>query len=142
MFKPTPIPLVYVAGPFRGKTTWDIEKNVRHAEEYGLEVARLGGMPVIPHANTRFFHGQGDDQMWLNGTMRLMEVCDAMVLIPGWERSTGATAERARFEAMGRGTRVFSLGPMCLEKDGSTRPRGFEPLAAFIQSFRDVHTLG
>lgn len=131
-----PIPLVYIAGPFRGLTAWAIEENIRHAERYGLEAAKLGGMPVIPHANTRFFHGQCTDQFWLDGTIRLMEVCDAMVLVPGWERSSGAKAEKARFVELGRGDRIFSLGVMYLEADGSSRPQGYEGLRDFIQSFK------
>jgi hypothetical protein len=103
------IALVYIAGPFRGPTAWDIEQNVRNAEVFGLEIARLGGMPVIPHANTRYFHGQCNDQFWLDGTLRLMEVCDAMVLCTGWECSTGAKGERARFIELGRADRIFDL---------------------------------
>lgn len=109
--------LVYTAGPFRGKTAWDVESNVRVAENYALCIARLGAMPVCPHANTRFFHGQIDEQFWVYGTLRLLEVCDAMVLIPGWERSVGARGERARFEKWGRGDKIFDLSDLGI-KDG------------------------
>ncbi len=36
---------VYIAGPFRGETSWEVEKHIRHAEELAYEVARLGAMP-------------------------------------------------------------------------------------------------
>lgn len=85
--------LVYVAGPFRGPTIWDIAENVRNAQRVGLEVARLGYMPVIPHANTHLFHGQGNDTFWLEGTLELLRRCDAVVLVPGWEKSSGTRAE-------------------------------------------------
>ena len=52
--------LVYIAGPFRAPTPWGIEENVRHAERHAFEIAKLGAMPVCPHANTRHFDGHGD----------------------------------------------------------------------------------
>ena len=98
--------IVYVAGPFRAPTTWQVEQNVRRAEEMGLEVARLGAMPLIPHTNTRFFDGELPDQFWLDGTMALLRACDAVMLVPGWERSSGARAERK--DALARKVPVFS----------------------------------
>jgi hypothetical protein len=95
------VKVVYVAGPFRGATGWDVEQNVRRAEELGIEVAALGAMPLIPHANTRFFHGTISDQFWLDGTLELLRRTDALVLVRGWERSAGATAEKLEAERLG-----------------------------------------
>ena len=64
--------VIYIAGPFRGDTSWQIECNVRDAEALGLEVARAGAMPLIPHANTRFFDGELTDDFWLRGTLALL----------------------------------------------------------------------
>ena len=85
--------IVYVAGPFRGKTAWDVEQNVRRAEEMGFKVAELGAMPLMPHANTRFFNGLFTDDFWITGTLCLLERCDAMIVLPGWENSTGTKGE-------------------------------------------------
>jgi hypothetical protein len=87
--------LVYIAGPFRGPTTWDIAQNVRAAEALGLEVAKCGYMPVIPHANTALFNGQCTDQFWLEGTLLLLSRCDIVVTLPNWPCSSGAKAEVA-----------------------------------------------
>ena len=87
--------VVYIAGPFTGKTAWDVEQNVRRAEILALEVARLGAMPLCPHTNTRFFYGQCDEEFWYAGTMELLCRCDAVFMVPGWEHSKGATTERA-----------------------------------------------
>lgn len=97
--------IVYIAGPFRGRTPWDVAENVRNAERWGLEVAKRGAMPLIPHANTAHFDGQLDDVFWLNGTMELLRRCDAVLMVPGWRESEGAKAERA--EALVRGIPVF-----------------------------------
>lgn len=85
--------LVYVAGPFRGKTPWDVAQNVRAAEEVGLGIARIGAYPVIPHAMTQHFDKQLSDEFWLNGTMELLRRCDALITTPNWRSSVGATAE-------------------------------------------------
>lgn len=99
--------VIYVAGPFRAPTAWEIEQNIRRAEEVGLEVIRLGAFVIIPHANTRYFHGSAPDQFFLDGTMELLRRCDAVVLIPGWERSEGSKGEKAEAERLGRP--VFDL---------------------------------
>lgn len=86
--------LVYIAGPFTGKTTWDVECNVRRVEAMALAVAKAGAMPVCPHTNTRFFHGQCTHQFWYDGTMELLRRCaDAIFLVPGWEESKGSVDE-------------------------------------------------
>lgn len=102
------MPVVYIAGPYRAATPWEVEQNVRFAEEQGLAVAQVGAMPVIPHTMTRFFdRAPGvDDALWLPGTLELMCRCDAVLMIPGWSRSVGATSERE--EAIRRGLPVFT----------------------------------
>jgi hypothetical protein len=85
--------VVYVAGPFRGNSAWDIEQNIRRAETLALEVWRLGAACLCPHSNTRFFHNAAPDEVWLKGDLELLRRCDAMVLTEDWERSSGARAE-------------------------------------------------
>lgn len=85
--------LVYVAGPFRGKSAWDIECNIRRAEELALEVWRLGAAALCPHCNTRFFQNAAPDEVWLKGDLEILRRCDAVVLTPDWRKSSGARAE-------------------------------------------------
>lgn len=72
---------------------WDVAQNVRRAEALGLEVARLGAMPLIPHANTHLFDGQQTDQFWIDGTLELLKRCDALVTTEDWTHSSGARGE-------------------------------------------------
>ena len=87
--------VVYIAGPFRGKSSWDIEQNIRRAEELALEVWRAGAACICPHTNTRFFQNAAPDEVWLDGDIAIMLRCDALLLTDDWERSSGARAEVA-----------------------------------------------
>jgi len=87
------LPVVYVAGPFRGPNAWEIEENIRRAERLALEVWRLGAVALCPHTNTRHFQGALDDRVWLRGDLEMLTRCDAMILTDDWERSSGAHAE-------------------------------------------------
>jgi nucleoside 2-deoxyribosyltransferase len=102
--------VIYIAGRFRGATAWDIAENVRAAERAGLRVARAGAMPLIPHANTANFHGEGTDEFWLEGTLELMRRCDAVYVFDpshhnGPNPSQGTVGEVR--EAFARGIPVF-----------------------------------
>lgn len=97
--------VIYVAGPFRGPSAWDIECNIRRAETLALEVWRLGHAALCPHTNTRFFQNAAPDEVWLKGDLELLRRCDAVVLTNDWKRSSGARAE-VQF-AINQGIPVF-----------------------------------
>lgn len=85
--------VVYVAGPFRGANSWEMEQNIRRAEALALDAWRAGFAVICPHANTRFFQGAAEDDVWLLGDLAILKRCDALLLTPDWSRSTGARAE-------------------------------------------------
>lgn len=95
------MPVVYIAGKFRGPTAWAIAEHVREAERWGLRVAEAGAMPLIPHANTALFHGLLTEQFWIDGTLGLLARCDAALFMPGWTESTGAVGEHSYCERHG-----------------------------------------
>lgn len=99
------IKVVYIAGPFRGPSAWDIEENIRRAERLALEVWRAGYAALCPHTNARFFQGAAPDEIWLAGDLELLRRCDAVLLTPDWQKSSGAHAERE--EALRVGIPVF-----------------------------------
>ncbi len=88
------MPVVYVAGKFRGANAWEIECNIRRAEDMALEVLRLGASVICPHANTRFFHGSLPDQVFIDATLALLAKSDAILMLQDWHRSEGARGER------------------------------------------------
>ena len=87
--------VVYVSGPYRGPDAWTIETNIRRAEALALEVWRAGAAALCPHANTRFFQGAAEDDVWLAGDLELLKRCDAIIMTADWTRSHGARAELA-----------------------------------------------
>lgn len=97
--------VIYVAGPFRGANSWEMEQNIRRAEELSLAVWRAGFAALCPHTNTRFFQGAAPDKVWIDGTLELLRRCDAVVLTADWIRSTGARGEVR--EAIARGIPVY-----------------------------------
>lgn len=97
--------VVYLIGPFRAETGWQIEQNIRRAEEVALEIWKMGAAVLCPHTNMRFFNGEASDGLWLAGDLELLSRADGAVLLPGWERSQGSLPELEA--AATRGMRVF-----------------------------------
>ena len=106
--------LIYIAGPFRGATQWDIEINVHEAALGGMKVAEAGGVPVIPHTMYRAWNGTLDDQFWLDATREILRRCDGLALLAGWDWSAGARAERE--EAVALGMPIIELANTLLEE--------------------------
>lgn len=113
--------LVYIAGPYRADTKEGVAENIRKAQVIGLSLAtnghKLGVFPVIPHMNTAHFETHTltvsqkfsafidpvPDEYWLQGTMALMEKCDAVLLT---HPQAGITSKGTRAEVM----RAIELG--------------------------------
>lgn len=83
----------YIAGPFRAPTPWGVEQNVRRAEAVALDAWRAGLVALCPHLNSRPFEGACPDEVWLRGGIELLRRCDAVILVDGWERSSGTALE-------------------------------------------------
>jgi hypothetical protein len=95
------VKIVYVAGRFRAANDFEVEANIRRAEALGLEVAKLGASPVIPHANTRSLHNHIGEAFMLEATLELMRRCDALVLVEGWQDSQGTRDEMCEAHFLG-----------------------------------------
>jgi hypothetical protein len=88
--------VVYVAGPLRGKSGWEMELNIRRAESLALEVWKLGAAAICPHAMNRFYFGAlgpMGDQAFLDGDFEIITRCDVILFTEDWMDSTGALME-------------------------------------------------
>lgn len=85
--------VLYVAGKFRGANAWEIEQNIRRAEELALKLWKAGFAVICPQTNTRFFQGAAPDHVWLDGDLEILRRCDAVVCVDNWKESQGAQME-------------------------------------------------
>lgn len=90
----TRMSVVYVAGPYRAETPWQILRNIRTAQEAALEIWKHGAVALCPHANTALFDGEAPDAVWLAGGHELLRRCDAVFMSRGWSASQGAIVEK------------------------------------------------
>ena len=107
--------LIYIAGPYRPYTNAhgalvDTAHNISIAEMTAVHLVdtlgHLGLFPVVPHLNTRDFENQvkkNHDQYFLDGTMAMLERCDAVLLtMPNADDvSSGTKAEVHRAYQLG-----------------------------------------
>jgi hypothetical protein len=93
--------LIYVAGPYRAASEWQLVQNIRRAEALALEVWHLGHACICPHKNTALLGGAADDSLWLEGDLEMMRRCDAVICTDDWQRSEGARNEVAEAKRLG-----------------------------------------
>lgn len=85
--------IVYIAGPYRADTINGIYHNIHEARRRMEWVWKQGNVPICPHTNSAFIDGIVEDTVILSSYLRLLSVCNAILLIQGWEESSGATTE-------------------------------------------------
>ena len=93
--------VLYIAGPYRAQTEWELERNIRHAEEVALIGWQLGYAVFCPHKNTAHFGGSCSDDVWLDGTMEFLRRSDAVCMLSTWQASVGARAELEEARRLG-----------------------------------------
>jgi nucleoside 2-deoxyribosyltransferase len=92
--------VIYVAGPYTGKghgpeNYAEIGHNILNAREWAIKILKLGGcVTLTPHLNSA--HMECDfnhPEFWYEADLELLKRCDAIFMIPGWERSKGSVKE-------------------------------------------------
>lgn len=84
--------IAYVAGPYRAKSKLGIIKNIIAARKVAKELWKLGYVAICPHSNSGLFSGISEE-IFLEGDIEILKRCDVVVLVPGWESSTGTMNE-------------------------------------------------
>ncbi len=85
--------LIYIAGPYYASSHWETCVNIRIAETMAVWVWRHHAVGICPHKNSAHFSGVVPECDFLNGYVSLLERCDALFLLKGWETSTGSKVE-------------------------------------------------
>jgi hypothetical protein len=100
--------ILYVSGPYRGKSQiklinkLQVIRNIINARKVAKELWRQGYTVICPHSNTALFDGVTSDDCFLLGDIEILQQCWAIVMIPEWQRSTGALLELKEARQMGK----------------------------------------
>ena len=101
-------PMIYLAGPY----SKDPINCTRRAIKVQSEIVELGGIVICPHANSHFadleLRKRGivkEPDFWYDYDLVILDRCQAIVLMEGWEQSTGCRKEKTY--AKNHGLRVY-----------------------------------
>jgi len=85
--------IIYVAGSFRGKNSWEIHNNVLKAERAMVKLIGEGYTPICPHKMTENLQGLYPDQVYLDMCLEFLKVSDAIYVLDNWKQSKGTQVE-------------------------------------------------
>lgn len=105
--------VVYIAGPFTAPTVEGMVTFCNAAIEVGKRVRAFGLVPMVPHISLcggmalrleSQLIFEAPPLTWEEAMVdcrELLQRCDAVLMVEGWERSRGATEERELAKACG-----------------------------------------
>lgn len=90
---------LYISGRYTGSSSAERDLNIERAAWTAARLWDMGFAVLCPHMNTARFEerckvAKYDD--FLRADLELLSRLDAVVMLPGWEESKGACAERER----------------------------------------------
>ena len=98
--------IVYIAGPYGDAGGYmAIDRNIDRARDAAAWLAAHGVGFLCPHMNTAHFEAilpHVPVEFWYEMDLRLMPVCDALLVLEGWEDSKGTQAEMTAWSTTGK----------------------------------------
>ncbi|KKN65498.1 hypothetical protein LCGC14_0481020 [marine sediment metagenome] len=85
--------VIFISGPYRAKTEWQLVENIRAAEAAAIKLWREGWAVFCAHKNSAHFGGVCDESNFLNGDIEILKRCDAIYMLKSWRASVGACVE-------------------------------------------------
>lgn len=93
LLKRKTITKVYVAGPIRAENDFEREGNIRRAEAVWLKCLQAGLAADCVHSCARACCGAVPEEVFLRSDFELIRRSDALVLVQGWQSSSGTLQE-------------------------------------------------
>lgn len=90
----------FISGAYSG-TPEEIERNLLKARWVSGIVTKRGWAPICPNVFWHLFAEYQDYDFWLEAALDLIETCQVLVLVPGWEKSSGVAREIERAKELG-----------------------------------------
>jgi hypothetical protein len=89
------VKVVYTAGKISdSRGVWYQQINIRAGMDVAVALWGLGLAVICPQSNTYFMCGACPYETWMQGDFELIRRADALVMVPNWRDSPGATRER------------------------------------------------
>ena len=88
--------LIYVAGPYTGKTKTERDEHIAAARKVAEDLWGEGHAVICPHTNSGFFDDSRPEigySAYAEGYLDMVARVDALVMMPNWKDSPGATNE-------------------------------------------------
>ena len=87
--------LIFVSGPYTNKESHKVTENIWHACRVAVRLWELGYYVITPHLNTAHFEVYSclPQEVYLEGDLKFLEMCDCVLMLKGFETSSGAKRE-------------------------------------------------
>lgn len=112
-----PKQVIYVSGKYSANHPYEVKQNIRKAVAKGVELAREGYAPIIPHANTQGWEAIDPTLTWrdyMKVDLALVRASNTVYMLSGWEESRGARVEERLARLLGK--------PISYEDEGKRQP--------------------
>lgn len=110
---------IYISGPYTHPNRQIVEYNILRARDACAEVMRRGHIPFCPHTMFAHFEDHYPDisyASYLRADLEWLSLCDAILVLYGWEASKGSVIEHNT--AVSAGIRVYySINDIPVEVD-------------------------
>lgn len=99
--------VIYVSGPMRAPTFWDVQQNCMHLKEVGFKLIKEGWNAIVPiwfgyflteedWRNIEYF-----EDLIVGSDCEVVKRCNAIYMCKGWKNSRGAMKELKIAKEMG-----------------------------------------